>query len=156
MRCPLTITLVCYPETKSRFPICRLWDVRSYDALYNVDELAFDLDNFIHKIITFPDLVIVCGHNVMLMKIIQLHHNRPILFSYDTTFQFRNFFISPMLFRNSVFESCPVMPVMFLIHERKLRNSHEGLMKILATELPCLAHGKHQYPKVMDVFSWCY
>ena len=28
-------------------------------------------------------------------------------------------------------------------------------MKILPTELPCLAHGKHQYPKVTNVFSWC-
>ena len=125
----------------------------SHDALYNVHELAFDLDNFIHKIITFPDLVIVCGLKVMLRtinRIIQLHHNPPILFSYDTTFQLGNFFISPLLFRNSVFETCPVMPVMFLIHERKLRNSHEELMKILATELPCLAHGKHQYPIVTD------
>lgn len=75
----------------------------SHDALYNVHELGFDLDNFIHKIITFPDLVIVCGLKVMLRKInriIQLHHNPPILFSYDTTYQLGNFFISPLLFRN--------------------------------------------------------
>ena len=67
----------------------------SHNALYNVHELAFDLDNFIHKIITFPDLVIVCGLKVMVWKInriIHMHHNPPILFSYDTTFQLGNFF----------------------------------------------------------------
>ena len=50
----------------------------SHNALFNVHELAFDLDDFIHKKITFPDLVIVCGLKVMLRKInriIQLHHN---------------------------------------------------------------------------------
>lgn len=156
VRLPLTITEVL-PRNKKQVSNMQAKGRQklrlSHDALYNVHELAFDLDNFIHKINTFPDLVIVCGLKVMLRKInriIQLHHNPPILFSYDTTFQLGNFFISPLLFRNSVFESCPVMPVMFLIHEGKLRNSPQELMKILATELPCLAHGKHQYPIVTD------
>ena len=30
-------------------------------ALYNLHELANDLDGFFHKITTFPDLVIICG-----------------------------------------------------------------------------------------------
>lgn len=37
----------------------------SHDALYNMHELAFDLDGFIHKIVTFPDLIVVCGLRVI-------------------------------------------------------------------------------------------
>ena len=125
----------------------------SHDALYNVHELAFDLDNFFHKIITFPDLIIVCGLKVMLTKInkiIQLHHSPPILFSYDTTFQLGNFYLSPFLFKNPIFQNCPVMPVLFLIHERKFRCSHEELMKVLASEIPSLVHGKLKFPIVTD------
>ena len=33
----------------------------SHDGLYNVHELSYDLGGFVHKIITFPDLFIVCG-----------------------------------------------------------------------------------------------
>ena len=33
----------------------------SHDGLYNVHELSYDLGGFVHKIITFPDLVIVYG-----------------------------------------------------------------------------------------------
>ena len=33
----------------------------SRDALLNLHELAYDLGDFVHKIITYPDLVVVCG-----------------------------------------------------------------------------------------------
>ena len=34
----------------------------THDGLYNIHEIAFDLDGFVSKIITYPNLVIVCGH----------------------------------------------------------------------------------------------
>ena len=41
----------------------------THDALYNVHELAYDLEDFVYKIITFPDLIIVCGLNVVLQEL---------------------------------------------------------------------------------------
>ena len=63
----------------------------SHGALYNVHEPALDLDNFIHKIITFPDIVNVCGLKVKLRKINRIIQLHTISFSY-TTFQLGNFF----------------------------------------------------------------
>ena len=31
------------------------------DALYNLHELAYDLDEYVSKIVTFPDLLVICG-----------------------------------------------------------------------------------------------
>ena len=33
----------------------------THDALYNVHELAYDLNGFVAKITTYPDLVLICG-----------------------------------------------------------------------------------------------
>ena len=48
----------------------------SHDALYNLHELAYDIDEFVHKIITYPDLIVVCGLKVMLKEVnrlLQIH-----------------------------------------------------------------------------------
>ena len=37
----------------------------SHDALYNVHELAYDLNGFVKIIKTYPDLVVVCGLDVV-------------------------------------------------------------------------------------------
>ena len=33
----------------------------SHDELYNIHEIAYDLTGFVSKIVTYPDLIIVCG-----------------------------------------------------------------------------------------------
>ena len=38
------------------------WQKRlRWDELYNVPEMALDMENFVHFITTFPDLLIICG-----------------------------------------------------------------------------------------------
>ena len=61
----------------------------SHDALYNVHELAYDLDGFVKVIKTFPDLTIVCSLDVMLKEldlVLQTQSTNTQLLSYDTTF----------------------------------------------------------------------
>ena len=41
----------------------------SHDALYNTHELAHDLEDFVYKIITFPDLIIIRGLKVVLQEL---------------------------------------------------------------------------------------
>ena len=62
----------------------------SHDALYNMHELAYDLEGFVKVIMTYPDLIVVCGHEKMLMELnnlLQIDSIQPQLLSYDTTFQ---------------------------------------------------------------------
>ena len=33
----------------------------SRDDLYNLHEIAYDIDGFVHKVITYPDLTCICG-----------------------------------------------------------------------------------------------
>ena len=94
----------------------------THDSLYNIHELAFDLDGFIAKIITYPDLIVVCGSKLMvaeLSKVLQTSTKNSQLLSYDTTFKLGDFFLSPLLFRHCAFMQSPVLPVLFLIHENK-------------------------------------
>ena len=42
----------------------------SHDALYNLHELAYyDLDDFVHIIKTFPDLIVICGLKKMVKEL---------------------------------------------------------------------------------------
>ena len=115
----------------------------SHDALYNLHELSYDIPDFVHKIVTFPDLIIICGVKRFLTecnRLLVIHStlsNVQIL-SYDTTFQLGDFYVSPLLFRNTLFQKSPVMPVLFVIHERKLKTTHNEMMAIVAQEIPFL------------------
>ena len=109
--------------------------------------------DFVHKIVTFPDILVICGLKKILVEVnrlLQVESQSTQLLSYDTTFKLGDFYVSPLLFRNILFKGNPVMPAMFMIHERKLRSTHDELMKIVAHELPCLLHGSRTVSMVTD------
>ena len=126
----------------------------THDALYNLHELAYDMNEFF-QIATFPDLVVICGLKPMLKEINRLlqlsgmksYHQ---LLSYDTTFQLVDFYVSALLFRNVLFKKSPVMPAMFLVHERKLHSTHIQMMEVIASQLPSLVQGSSRIPMVTD------
>ena len=60
----------------------------THDALYNIHELAFDLDGLIAKIITRPDLIVVCGSTLMVAELGKVLR---MSLSYDTTFKLGDF-----------------------------------------------------------------
>ncbi len=125
----------------------------SHDGIYNLHELAYDIPDFVHKIITYPDLVVVCGLKGMLKecnRLLSLRLSNPQILSYDTTFQLGDFYVSPLLFRNVLFRNSPVMPAMFAIHERKLKATHAEVMRIVAEQLPYLVNGTSKVPLVTD------
>ena len=77
-------------------------------------------------------------------------HEYSQLLSYDTTFKLGNFYVSPLLFRNILFETKPVMPSLLMIHERKLKTTHDELMRVVSQLLPSLVNGSHTIPLVTD------
>jgi hypothetical protein len=101
----------------------------SRDALYNLHEIAQDLDS-VHYIQTFPDLsVIMYSPKLMLIfKSLLSKSTPPDLplqqLSYDTTFNLGDFYVSILIFRETSFTQTPVIPLAFMIHERKLTTTH--------------------------------
>ena len=156
--CVPALQLYQIQEILSKWLIHKLMSARSsvlpsHDALYNIHELAYDLDGFIAKIITYPDLVLICGSKNMareLDQLLQCQSPAPQLLSYDTTFQLGDFFVSPLLFRHTAFTSSPVMPLLFLIHDRKFQNVHEEVMKHTAAVVPSLTKTGISVPIVTD------
>ena len=72
-----------------------------------------------------------------------LWSEQPVVY-YDTTFCMGDFYVSTLLYRNSVFEGSPVMPLLMLLYERRTTSSHELLFKwfcslIGATTITCVA-----------------
>ena len=47
------------------------------------------------------------------------------MMTYDTTFQLGDFYVSSLLLRHTMLDGSPVMPLGFLIHERKFKETHE-------------------------------
>ena len=67
-----------------------------------------------------------------LNNVIQLR-DEDLLLSYDTTFNLGEFYVSPLVFKHVVFEANPLVAGLFLIHERKLSETHEHFFKILSS-----------------------
>ena len=139
----------------------------THDALYNLHELSYDLDGFVKVIGTYPDLVVICGLGELINEanlVLQMDSECPQLLSYDTTFQLGDFYLSPLLFRHTLFSNSPVIPVLFLIHEWKFQSVHEKFMQCLVDLLPSLVNGRLNVPLVTDeeiginmvVFVMCY
>ena len=72
----------------------------------------------------------------------------PQLLSYDTTFLLGDFYVSPLVFRHTVFREKPCIPVMFLLHERKFKETHQDMFRECAKHIPSLK--KTRCPLVTD------
>ena len=132
----------------------------SHDDMYNLHEIAYDIPGYIHKIITFPDLVCVCGVQEVLEELDRtlLLGSSDQLLSYDTTFQLGDFYVSPLLFRHTLFKENPCIPAMFLIHECKFVNihkaftSHRIFLMHLSPQARAFSH-RDSHPILSSIFT---
>ena len=115
----------------------------SRDALFNLHELAYDT-TFVHHITTFPDLEVILYDRQMMHTFQSLLTTSSTdsvptqVVSYDTTFNIGDFYLSVLLFRHTDFESAPVLPLAYMIHERKLQHTHEVLFQQIQSVCPQL------------------
>jgi len=112
----------------------------SNDSLVNLHDVAYDLPQFMWVIQTFPDLIVVGGRNDLIAEVnnfLAVHGktNTQVL-SYDTTFSFGEFYVSVLLVRGVCFKENPVIPVMFMIHERKLKSTHNLFVNVVSEKIP--------------------
>ena len=92
----------------------------SYDSLYNLHELAYNINGFVKVIKTYPDLVVVCSLDAIateMNNVLQTKSRCPQLLSYDMTFQSGDFYVSAILFQYTLLQGSPSIPAIFLIHE---------------------------------------
>ncbi len=157
IKCPPELQPSCMPRNKRQIINLQQRERQrtrlSHDALYNLHELAYDLGDFVKQIATFPDLVVICGLPGLLTEfdlLLQLESTNSQLLSYDTTFQLGDFYLSPLLYRQNLFSGSPVIPALFLIHERKFKSVHEQFMKCLSQLVPTLVKGDMVIPLVTD------
>ena len=88
------------------------------DAIYNAHELAYE-GNFVQYMSTYPDLCVVVADNEMideLNTVVKLK-DPEFLLSYDTTFSLGEFYVSPLVFKHTMFENNPIVAGMFMFHE---------------------------------------
>ena len=79
--------------------------------------------------LTRENMCVVVGLPAMIADFNELFgHTQPVLY-YDTTFSMGDFYVSTLLYRHSVFQGSPVMPLLMLLHERRTADSHELLFK---------------------------
>ena len=70
-----------------------------------------------------------------------------LILAYDTTFQLGEFYVSPLLFRHIYFYGSPIIPLAFLIHDRKFQVSHEKLFTKISGKIPKL---EKKVPIIID------
>ena len=118
----------------------------SRDALYNLHEFAQD-SSFVQCITTHPDLLVILYHPEVVdifNRTLSDRSNATVQqLSYDTTFCLGDYYLSVLLFRETQFEQCPVLPLSYLLHERKLMTTHDAFFKHMKAVLPHLDCAKN-------------
>ena len=155
--CPPALQLAYMPrdlrQVKNGIMNARKVDSPMMPYITSMNWHNYDLNGFVKLITTYPDLVIICGLDKLIKEldlILQMDSERPQLLSYDTTFQLGDFYLSPLLYRHTLFSDSPVIPALFLIHERKFQSTHENFMQTLGNLVPTLVRGRKNVPFVTD------
>ena len=123
----------------------------THDSLYNLHELYYHLDGYIAGIKTLPDLHVIAAHPELISefdRLIQMKGEDAVCLFYDTTFETGDFYISTLAFKHFVFESQPVIPLSFMIHERRKQKCHEAHFSFAKEKNPRLQ--KRPVPVVTD------
>ena len=94
----------------------------SKDAFVSLHEVAHMLQEFVWIIQTCPDIVLCCGRQDLIDY--STSCAEPIVMSYDTTFCLGDFYLSSLVLQCNLFLECPIIPVAFVIHERKFSEVH--------------------------------
>ena len=116
----------------------------SQDSIYNLVETAYDLQSFVHKMSVFPHLTVICGSTQIVkhcnLALLSSPTDSPAILSYDTTFCLGDFYVSVLIFRMTVFNSAPVIPALFLIHDCKTSITHQEFFPLLVPSFQPFKH----------------
>ncbi len=97
------------------------------DSLYNLLVEANET-GFIKRLMVHEDVMMICYDENLMDKfkaVINRADLPALCLSYDTTYKLGDFYVSFLVFREIKFEEKPCIPAIYLIHERKLEETHD-------------------------------
>lgn len=115
----------------------------THDGVFNTFYVAQHLDDFVRRIVVFPKeanmLVCLFKEDMAstLNDLLSISKSKTLL-AYDTTFGLGSHWVSVLSARLTMFSGNPLVPVAFLIHERKYKRDHEYFLKMVADMCPAL------------------
>ena len=85
---------------------------------------------FVQKIETAPDLMVLAYDEELVQEMNAMLHtfNGTVMETYDTTFNVENFFMSVFLIKHHLLKTEPVVPVVYMFHDRQLESTHSYLL----------------------------
>jgi len=119
-----------------------------HDAFYNVHNHAWTESHFIKFVSTYPDLFVLCIDDGLWQSIKPLLNRddlSPIPLSVDTTFNLGDFYVTPVTVQDPEFEENPTFTLGFLLHDRKLEETHDEFFRLLVKHLPELRTATNAY-----------
>jgi hypothetical protein len=102
------------------------------DTMVSLHELAYSIPEYVWSIRTFPDMT-VCFGIPSLLSLVQ--HCSSVFLSYDTTFNLGDFYLSVLTLKLSVFNEDPIVPIAFVLHERKFQSVHSEFCELLSRRI---------------------
>ncbi|CAG2237568.1 unnamed protein product [Mytilus edulis] len=116
-----------------------------------IDKLSSHLDGFVKQLTLYPDLVAVVSLPEIITQFNQLldvKSDEQLYLSYDTTFNLGDCYVSAIVFKHILFKETPLIPLAFVIHDRKFGSVHETLFNFLKFAVPKIS--KKEFPIVVD------
>lgn len=123
----------------------------SREDLYNLIQLSSHLDGFVKHVTLYPDLVCIISLPEMITQFNQLvdvKSTEQLFLSYDTTFNLGDCYVSAIVFKHILFKETPLVPLAFLIHDRKFGSVHEHFFSFIKSAIPKIS--KKKIPIVID------
>lgn len=87
------------------------------------------------------DLEVIVGSSEFfeeLNKLLQLKDHLVTIF-YDTIFNLGDFYVSTVAIQHPMFKETPVLPIAFMLHERKFQSCHEHFIEELKKKITKLS-----------------
>lgn len=123
----------------------------SNEDLYNLIEMSYKLESFNKQIDIYPSLVCVSGLDDILQEFNDLllyDEYGPIKMYYDTIYKLGELFVSVLSFQHIIFEQDKIIPVAFMMHDKRDTKFHERFFEVLKSSVPNLS--KTNFPLICD------
>ena len=104
----------------------------SRDDLYSEHEIANCIPKYVLNYILFPCLILVFGLDSLWQELKSLkEETKFVTLSYDSTFNLGDYFLSVLLLRHGAFKENPIIPLAFLLHQKKDKECHTTFFRTL-------------------------
>lgn len=110
-----------------------------HDAFYNIIDLKAEVKEFITYYRLFPNVVVFGCNDALLTKLRAILGRKDLpnqMLTVDTTFKLGDFYCTVLIFVETEFEEKPLIPVIYMLHERKLQDCHDVFFREVAKLIP--------------------